>query len=95
MRGKRTIRIKSTGLGSEAKSEYVSFGDVARDRCGEQCQYVSNYVNPWREGTPDLGAELRFQGDPGDYHSLRIHRDDVEEFVRRYLAHRAAVNKHP
>jgi hypothetical protein len=28
---------------------------------------------------------LRFKGDPRDYHFLLIHKDDVEEFVRRVL----------
>lgn len=71
--------------------EYVSFGDVARDRLGEQCQYASHYVRPFRPNLPDLGAGLRFQGDPGEYHSLMIHRDDVEEFIRRYREHQLSI----
>ena len=62
--------------------DYVSFGDVARNRCGEQCQYVSRLVNG-RHGNPELGIGLRFLGDPSDYHFLLIHKDDVETFVGR------------
>lgn len=67
--------------------EYVKFGDVARDQCGQQCQYASRYVDG-RHGSPNLGEGLRFKGDPADYHFLMIHKDDVDEFVRRYHAYR-------
>ncbi len=71
-------------------SDYVDFGDVARDKIGEQCQYVAHYVDG-RHGKPNLGAGLRIVGDPADYHGLKIHADDVDEFVNRvttYLANR-------
>lgn len=31
---------------------------------------------------------LRFRGDPRDYHSVRIHKGDVDEFVKRYKEYR-------
>lgn len=65
----------------------VSFGDMARQRLGEQCQYVSRFVDGFA-GRPALGEGLRFVGDPRDYHSLVIHQDDVEEFIHRYEGHR-------
>lgn len=68
----------------ELDTLFVNFGDVAVDRCGEQCQYVSRYVDGRISGYPALGEGLRFEGDPKDYHDLKIHRDDVSEFVRRY-----------
>ncbi len=67
--------------------KYISFGDVARGRLHEQSQYASRYVDG-RHGDPNLGTGLRFSGDPKDYHFLKIHQDDVEEFVRRVEAHR-------
>lgn len=63
---------------------FVGFGDVARSRCKQQCQYVSRYV-------PNLGEGLRFRGEPSDYHFLEIHKDDVNEFVRRYKNQRKAI----
>jgi hypothetical protein len=62
--------------------DYIPFGNIARNRCGGQCQYVSRYIDG-RHESPNLGEGLRFQGDPSDYHSVTIHKDDVEEFVRR------------
>jgi len=64
------------------KDEYVNFGDVARQQLGMQCQYASHYLYP--DNDPFLGKGLRFLwGIEGDYHSIRIHKDDVEEFIRR------------
>lgn len=65
---------------------WVRFGDVARERCGQQAQYASRAIDG-RLGYPNLGVGLRFKGDPRDYHRVLIHADDVEEFVRRWKAH--------
>lgn len=64
-------------------SEYVSFSDVAVSQCGEQSQYASRAIDG-RHGWPNLGKNLRFNGNPSDYHDVEIHRDDVAEFVKRY-----------
>lgn len=67
-----------------------SFGDVARDRLRQQCQYASRMIDG-SNGAPRLGDGFRFQDrrgglvDVGDYHDIRIHRDDIEGFVERVL----------
>jgi hypothetical protein len=77
----------------QADDRYVDFGDVARGRLGMQCQYASRYLTGVG-ATPALAQDLRWHGgDPaalwrtlspdGNYHALRIHADDVEEFVAR------------
>lgn len=66
---------------------WISFGDVARNRCGMQSQYCSRYVDGFSR-FPKLGEGLRFQGSPFYYHSLEIHADDADEFVARVKAHR-------
>lgn len=64
---------------------YVRFGPVARSRMGEQCQYASRYIGGRMEGYPALGEGLRFKNvASGNYHNIRIHLDDIDEFVRRY-----------
>lgn len=67
---------------------YVDFGDVARGELHMQSQYASRYVSGLdRE---KLSDGLRITGDPNDnYHALRIHKDDVEEFVQRVRAQRS------
>jgi hypothetical protein len=77
--------------------DYVDFGDVAREQCGQQCQYCSRYINingRWTvRGYPQLGLGLRFENlDTGSYHDILIHKDDVVEFVKRYKEYRAATD---
>lgn len=67
---------------------YSPFGDFSRNRLGMQCQYGSRYVTGRLDGYPALGEGLRFKGtDRGDYHAIEIHRDDMDEFEKRYRAH--------
>ena len=70
--------------------DYVCFGDVARGQLDQQCQYASRYVDG-RYDYPNLGVGLRFIGDACDYHSLQIHKDDVEEFVHRVKEYKAGI----
>lgn len=69
---------------------YVNFTYVANRHIGRQSQYTSRYVDG-RLGYPNLGEGLRFKGDPADYHSLRIHQDDIAEFARRVFEHTDAL----
>lgn len=71
----------------ENTEDYVRFGDVARDRCGMQCQYARHYLGG-EHGSTDLGSDLRWFGETEDYHRLMIHREDADEFVRRVRIHR-------
>lgn len=65
---------------------YSCFGDFARDSLGEQCQYASRHIDGRMEGYEALGEGLRFQNvGSGDYHDIRIHRDDMAEFGGRYI----------
>ncbi len=82
--------------------DYVSFGDVCRDRLQMQCQYGSRYVDP-REKRPGgvyLGRHLSLtgfdaNGHVNDYHQLRIHRDDAEQFVMHVAAYKVQVGAWP
>lgn len=78
---------------------YSGFGDFARERLRQQCQYASRYIDGAIPGYPNLGEGLRFNNGrdyngsvkplkASDYHAVRIHRDDMEEFERRYKAYR-------
>lgn len=62
--------------------DYVKFGDIARN-LGMQAQYGVRYLDGLDEH-PYLGESIRIRGSTRDYHSLEIHKDDVELFVNRY-----------
>lgn len=63
---------------------FVLFGDVSREELKKQTQYGSRYVDGFQGEYPNLGEGLRFKGNPDDYHSLKIHKDDIKEFVNRF-----------
>jgi hypothetical protein len=67
---------------ANTNTDYVNFGDVARDICGMQCQYASRFLTGLN-GWPNLSDGIRWTGNRGDYHSFKIHRDDVGTFVNR------------
>jgi len=69
------------------EDDYVNFGDVSRKHLGLQCQHGSRYVDGKIPGYKNLGKGLRFKGNTNMYHLLKIHKDDVEEFVSRYNLH--------
>ncbi len=63
---------------------FVKFGDVSRKLMGKQCQYGSRYVDGAFGEYPKLGEGLRIEGSSDDYHNMKIHKDDIDEFMRRY-----------
>ncbi|XLQ19712.1 MAG: hypothetical protein ACKUBY_03915 [Candidatus Moraniibacteriota bacterium] len=67
---------------------FVRFGDVARSLLQQQAQYASRYTDGTLEDYPNLGKELKFEGNSSDYHSLKIHKDDIQEFINRVRKHR-------
>jgi len=72
------------------ESHYVEIRK-ASNLLGSQNQYTSRYL----EGTgsfPDLGENIRYAGDPADYHSVKIHEEDIATFVARIVAYREVVS---
>ena len=68
--------------------DFVNFGDMCRSRLHQQCQYGSRYVDGRIPGYPNLGKGLRFKGESSEYYSIKIHKDDVEEFIKRVEQYR-------
>jgi hypothetical protein len=66
----------------QMEDEYIDFGDFCRKEVGIQCQYGSHYLCRL-PGYPNLGEGLRYTGNGGDYHSIRIHKDDAPIFKGR------------
>lgn len=67
---------------AESEAEFLSFGDVARELLNMQAQYASYFLRG-AGNFPRIADDLRIKGNPADYHSIQIHRDDVAEFVVR------------
>ena len=67
--------------------KYVSFGDIAREQMDMQCQYAVRYLFP-NQDRPYLGEAIRTTGTIMEYHGVKIHRDDIAEFLRRFQAYK-------
>lgn len=72
---------------SEDNEDYINFGDVARGQLHQQCQYACRYLFE-TDGYAYFGEGIRTIGSAKDYHSIKIHKDDVQKFVQRVLDHR-------
>lgn len=81
------IEIDGVELDVDAQG-FVSFGDVARGIIGQHVIYASKYINGGVGNYPNLGEGLRFLGNPNNYNGLKIHKDDIREFVARILNYR-------
>lgn len=84
----REARMIAYAPHNEKAGEYICFGDLSRNEMGQQCQYGSRYVHGRIDGYPNLAEGLRVKGDPFDYHSLRMHVDDIPIFMQRYCEHK-------
>ena len=73
---------------------FVKFTDIARGELHQQAQYASRYIDGSMEGYPNLGKGLRIEGDPTDYYSIKIHKDDVKEFVDRVTTYKKISGNH-
>lgn len=63
---------------------YVNFGDVCRNLLHLQAQYGSFYIKGISD-YPNIGTNLRFKNlDNSNYHAIMIHKDDIDEFLKRY-----------
>lgn len=68
---------------------FVKLGDISRALFGRQTQYVSRLIDGTDSEYPNLGESLRFKNvfkdgkGTGNYHDYKIHKDDIDEFVRK------------
>lgn len=65
-------------------SKYIDFGDFSRKHLGLTCQQGSKYVDGAIDNYPEIGQGLRFLGNNNNYHSLKIHEDDIQTFLNRF-----------
>lgn len=75
---------------------FVLLGDIARGLLGRQAQYISSFADGLDGDTPNLSEGLNFKNmlntrtgeATGNFHEYRIHKDDIEEFVKRVTEYR-------
>jgi len=65
-------------------STYISLKDIA-DRLGTKPQYIYRFLDPNNEF---YFKDIKTEGDPESYRTLKIHPADVESFIKKYLEHK-------
>ena len=76
--------IKISEVALEVDSDgFVSLGDVSRGLLKMQGQYGARYADDLDSDYPNFGKDLRIKGNAGNYHDMKIHADDIEEFVSK------------
>lgn len=94
--------LKNLFLSKKERREeesFIRFGDAIRDALEMDSQKAGRYVGGFKESKngeiidyPLLGEGLRFEGDSiMDPNSLKIHKDDVEEFIKRVKNYEAGL----
>lgn len=58
--------------------DYIPFGPVARGKLNNQAQYARHWLRD-----PEVNEGIRWRGDFSNYHTLEIHKDDVDDLVKR------------
>jgi len=61
--------------------DYQNFSDMCRKNGLGQSQYIRHYLKD-----PIIGKDVRWEGRFEDYHSISIHKDDVDKFSKQVLA---------
>lgn len=64
----------------------ISLGEKLREVFGGQVQYLVRYFDEScckSEGREFLGEGLRIEGNAGNYHDMKIDRDDLPEAIKR------------
>jgi vacuolar-type H+-ATPase subunit C/Vma6 len=64
---------------------FVSVGDFATVELGRQAKNISSFLDGEEGMNPDanLGEGLNFKGTSGNYSDMKIHIDDLDEFIKR------------
>ncbi len=77
--------LKERYLSKADKSGYLGIGDFCIQVLRRQSKSVAAFLDGDEGADPNinLGAGLKFQGSSGNYSDMKIHIDDLEEFVKR------------
>jgi len=67
------------------KNGYLKIGDFSTQELQRQSKSVAAFLDGDEGTNPDinLGTDLKFQGSSGNYSDMKIHTDDLEEFIKR------------
>lgn len=71
----------------------VRIGEISNGFLGEQSQYISRYFDGEIERFPKLTDGLTYTGNSRNYHSYKLAKTDVQEFVIRLRTYRQGIGQ--
>ncbi|MFA5155059.1 MAG: hypothetical protein WC453_01350 [Patescibacteria group bacterium] len=71
------------------KDGYVPVSAFATQELGRQAKNIASLLDGEEGTSPEnnLGQGLRYQGASGNYDTMKIHIDDIKEFIERVRNH--------
>lgn len=85
MPNQNLLSVREKYLSKVDKEGFVYVGDFSTQELKRQSKSVASFLDG-EEGTePDinLGNGIRFKGSSGNYSDMKVHVDDLEEFIKR------------
>lgn len=85
----KSSNIKEKYLSKADAEGYISVGAFATGELRRQGKSVAALIDGEAGTEPEtfLGKGLRYKGESGNYSDMKIHVDDLEEFIRRVKKH--------
>lgn len=79
------LSVREKYLSKVDKNGFIYVGDFATQELKRQSKSVASFLDGEEGAEPDinLGNGIRFTGSSGNYSDMKIHVDDLEEFIKR------------
>ncbi|MBP6881729.1 MAG: hypothetical protein KBC35_03825 [Candidatus Pacebacteria bacterium] len=83
------LTLKERYASKVDKNGYLYVADFATQELRKQSKNISAFLDGDEGTSPEynLGSGLRYQGESGNYTDMKIHIDDLAEFLRRVKEH--------
>ncbi len=77
--------MKEKYLSKIDKDGFVLVSDFCWAELHRQCKSIASFLDGDGGTNPDcnLGKNLNYEGDSGNYSAMKIHIDNLEEFIQR------------
>jgi hypothetical protein len=81
--------VKEKYLNQADENGFVSVSGFANKELQRQAKNIAAFLDGEEGTSPEynLGEGLRYSGKSGNYSDMKIHIDDLEEFIKRVKQH--------
>ncbi|MBP9782708.1 MAG: hypothetical protein KBC50_03195 [Candidatus Pacebacteria bacterium] len=85
MPNQNPLSVKEKLIAKADKEGFVSIGDFATQELKRQSKSIAAFLDGDEGIQPEInfGEGIRFKGSSGNYSDMKVHVDDLEEFIKR------------